>query len=33
MCLSNLFNGGNGCTWFLFIIILILLCDNDNGCG
>lgn len=30
MCFGNAF-GGN-CTWILFIIVLILLC-NDNGCG
>ena len=33
MCLKNLFCGLD-CTWILFIIILILLCDdNDSGCG
>ena len=37
MCLKNLFGDGN-CTWLLFIIILILLVDNDdcgceNNCG
>ncbi|MBQ3132914.1 MAG: hypothetical protein IJC17_01405 [Clostridia bacterium] len=37
MCLRNLFSGD--CTWILFIIILILLVDDDcgtannNGCG
>ena len=36
MCLKNLFNGD--CTWILFIIILILLVDDDcgsstNSCG
>ena len=41
MCLSRLFGGdrGNGCdcTWIRFIIILVLLLDDDNcgnnGCG
>ena len=40
MCLRNLF-GGNDCTWILFIIIVLLLIDNDDcdrggscgGCG
>ncbi len=33
MCLKNLF-GGNDCTWILFIIVIILLVDNnDCGCG
>lgn len=38
MCLRNLF-GDFDCTWILFIIILILLVDNDcgedrgRGCG
>ncbi len=40
MCLRNLFNG-NDCTWILFIIILILLVDdeccdknlNTSNCG
>ncbi|MBP3936683.1 MAG: hypothetical protein IJE00_04935 [Clostridia bacterium] len=31
MCLKNLFSGD--CTWILFIIILILLVDDDCGCG
>ena len=32
MCLKNLFSGMD-CTWILFIIILILLCsDNDTTC-
>ena len=38
MCFGNAF-GGN-CTWILFIIVLILLCNNngsacsiDNNCG
>ena len=30
MCLRNLFNG-NDCTWILFIIILILLVDDECG--
>ncbi len=29
MCLKNLFDGMD-CTWILFIIILILLCNNDD---
>lgn len=29
MCFGNLFNGGN-CTWILFIIVLILLCNNNG---
>jgi len=29
MCLRNLF-GGNDCTWILFIIIVLLLIDNDD---
>ena len=33
MCLRNLFGGGD-CTWLLFIIILVLLfCNDDSGCG
>ncbi len=31
MCLRNLFCG-NDCTWILFIIIVLLLIDNDD-CG
>ena len=30
MCLRNLF-GGNDCTWILFIIIVLLLIDEDCG--
>ncbi len=30
MCISRLFGEGN-CTWLLFIIVLLLLCDNDQG--
>lgn len=29
MCLRNLFCG-NDCTWILFIIIVLLLIDNDD---
>ncbi len=29
MCISRLFGEGN-CNWILFIIILLLLCDNDS---
>lgn len=32
MCLNNLFGSGD-CTWLLFIIVLVLLCGTDNGCG
>mgnify|MGYP007089585625 FL=1 len=33
MCMGNLFGNG-GCTWILFIIVLLLLCNNDNNrCG
>lgn len=32
MCLRNLF-GGNDCTWILFIIIVLLLIDDDCGCN
>ena len=32
MCLRNLF-GGNDCTWILFIIILLLLAEDNGGCG
>ena len=34
MCINRLF-GGNDCTWILFIIIVLLLCDDDCGkdCG
>ena len=32
MCLRNLFNG-NDCTWILFIIIVLLLIDNNDCCG
>lgn len=33
MCMRNLFGGANCCSWFLFVIIL-LLCDNDDcGCA
>ena len=31
MCLKNLFNGFD-CTWILFIIILILLCCDEDEC-
>ncbi len=31
MCISRLFGEGN-CTWILFVIILLLLCDEGNGC-
>ena len=38
MCLRNLFGGKDcGCTWMLFIIILLLICDDgcgeERGCG
>ncbi len=35
MCISNLFGGcgNNGCTWILFLIVLLLLCDDDRSCG
>lgn len=34
MCMRNLFGGANCCSWFLFVIILLLLCDNDDyGCA
>lgn len=35
MCLRNLFGGDNCCSWILFIIIIILLCDDNGreGCG
>lgn len=37
MCISRLFGNGD-CSWILFIIILLLLCDDDcgndrSGCG
>ena len=33
MCLRNLFNGID-CTWLLFIIVILLLIDNDDcSCG
>ncbi len=33
MCLRNLFNGID-CTWLLFIIVILLLIGNDDcGCG
>ena len=31
MCLSNLFGGNGGCSWLLFIIIIVLLCSDDCG--
>ncbi len=32
MCLKNLFCGDVNCTWLLFIIVILLLIDNDCGC-
>ena len=37
MCISRLFGNGD-CSWILFIIILLLFCDDDcgndrSGCG
>ncbi len=37
MCLRNLFCGEANCSWLLFIIVILLLIDNndcgcDNGC-
>ena len=32
MCLRNLFCGDINCTWLLFIIVILLLIDNDCGC-
>lgn len=38
MCLNNLF-GNDSCVWILFIIVLLLLCNDDcgdnrrGGCG
>lgn len=31
MCLQKLFAGCD-CKWLLFIIIVLLLCDRDDGC-
>jgi hypothetical protein len=32
MCLSNLFNG-NTCSWLLFFIIVLMIITEDNGFG
>ena len=32
MCLRNLFCGEANCSWLLFVIIILLLIDN-NDCG
>ena len=32
MCLRNVFCGDVNCTWLLFIIVILLLIDN-NDCG
>ncbi len=32
MCLRNLFCGDINCTWLLFIIAIILIFAQDDGC-
>lgn len=33
MSLRNVFCGGNSCTWILFVIIILLILDDDGFCG
>ncbi len=33
MCVRNLFGGNVNCTWLLFIIAIILILDQCDGCG
>lgn len=32
MCLRNLFGGNVNCSWLLFIIAIILILDQCDGC-